>query len=263
MNMFLVADKLEKSGEIFAMVTIINAKGSTPRRTGKMIVKSNGDIIGTIGGGLVEAYVIDEALQAINAKQSKVIDYILNSEIEGAVHMHCGGNVSFFVEVVIPKPRILILGAGHVAKAVANLASFLEYNTIVIDDRPEHANKENFPHSGEVICSNILEALKEVKIDENTFVVIVSKDSELEILKEVINTESKYIGIIGSKRKSAKILSEMKLENNEILKKVYTPIGLDIGGETPKEVAISIFSEIMKVKNNCSGNHLRREKDGI
>lgn len=260
MNIFEEALKLQKQNQSFAIATIIESKGSTPRSVGKMIVKQNTSFLGTIGGGLAEDFVIQEAVQAIEKKQSKIVEYALNSDAQGGIQMLCGGSLKVFIEVVLPSPRLVIIGAGHVGLAVAKLAEMLQYQMVIVDDRKEFANAKVYPMASEIYCEEeITKAVEKVSIDDNTYILIFTKDADERTLRKVIHKDAAYIGMIGSARKTVKIVEHLQSEgiSKERLEFVHAPVGLDIGAETPEEIAVSILAEIMKVKNKASGHSLR------
>lgn len=260
MNLFMEAGELQDKGVTFAIATIISAKGSTPRSIAKMIVTSDGRITGTIGGGLAELYVIREAVAAIRDNQSKVVEYNLNSDAEDGIQMLCGGTIQVFIEVIAAQPKIVMIGAGHVGLAIAKLAEFLGYHLVIVDDRPEFANYDKYPMAMEVVCDpDIQKAIAALKIDCNSYIVIATADADYPAITAVINTGAAYIGMIGSKRKVALIKEKLQQEgvSQERLQCIYAPVGLDIGSETPAEIAVSILAEILKVKNGRTGSSLR------
>lgn len=260
MNIFAEAGRLQEQCITFALASIISVKGSTPRNTAKMIIKEDGDTIGTIGGGLAEAYVIEEALSAIHKNQSKVVEYTLNSDAAGGIQMSCGGTLTVFIEVVLNKPRVLMIGAGHVGFAISRLVDYLDYRLHIVDDRQEFANADRYPNAVEITCDqDISRALENIDIDGNTYIIIASKDSDMKSLKKVINSSAAYIGMIGSKRKVAVVFDQLRSEGFEEdrLKAVHAPVGLDIGSETPEEIAVSIMAEILKVRNGKTGRSLK------
>jgi xanthine dehydrogenase accessory factor len=264
MNIYEEVVKLQQKNETFAIATIISSKGSTPRTIGKMIVESNGNIQGTIGGGLAEAYVIQEAVDAIKEEQSKVVEYTLNSDAKDGIKMYCGGSLSVFIEVIPSRPRIIIIGAGHVGLAVAKLAATLDYQIVVVDDREEYANKTLYPMAEDTYANpNIVEAINQIEMGMHTYILIFTKDSDEAVLRRVIEEKVAFVGMIGSGRKVFKTLKQLHSEgfSKESLNKVYAPLGLDIGAETPEEIAVSIIGEIMKVKNNKTGKSLKEVKN--
>ncbi|MBN4050774.1 MAG: hypothetical protein COA82_06810 [Alkaliphilus sp.] len=263
MSIYSEIAKLEKENKTFAIATIISTKGSTPRTSAKMIVKSDSSIIGTIGGGIVESYVIEHALEAINANGSRVIEYKLNKEAKDGIHMDCGGDMAFFIEVVPSSVEIVIIGAGHVGNAVYKQACLLNYNTVMVDNSKTLVDEKRFPKARSIyIDEDIQVAINGVKINSNTCIVIVTRDCDEEALEAVIDSEAGYIGMIGSAKKVAKIMSRMrnKGEIEERINFINAPIGLDIGAETPEEIALSIMAEIMKVKSDKTGLVLKEIK---
>lgn len=243
--------ELIKENQPFVLATVIKAKGSTPRsEASKMIILKDGTIIGTIGGGLVEYKVIEEGVALFKERKSKVVNYVLDKFREEGINMICGGEMEVFLEYSGTKDKLVIIGAGHVGKALYSVASRMNFQVVVIDDRQEWANKENFPEANISCKETYIEAIKDVEINEDAFVVIVTKDADESSLQEVISKNCRYIGMIGSKRKVLlvkKNLLEKGVEQAK-LDRIYAPIGLDIGGETPEEIAISILGEILAVK---------------
>lgn len=260
MNIFKEAARLQEEGTAFAMATIIESKGSTPRNTAKMLVLKDRTIIGTVGGGLAEAYVIDEAVDAIKKGCSKVVEYNLNKEAAGGIQMLCGGILKVFIEVIEKKPEIIMVGAGHVGQAVGRLCEFLDFKLVVVDDRLEFANEQVYPMAKQLAFDeDIVKAIEKVSITDNSYIIIATKDSDLLALKKVIASDTAYIGMIGSRKKVGKVFEE--LLNNGIPKErlefVHAPVGLNIGAETPEEIAVSILAEIMKIRNGRNGLSLR------
>lgn len=242
--------ELVRHNETFALAMIIESKGSTPRHVGKMIVYRDGTIEGTVGGGLAELYVIEEALKAIEKGQSTIVQYKLNKNAKDGISMHCGGTLSVFIEVYTNRPEMVIVGAGHVAYGLAKQFDFLQYPYRVVDDRPEYCTRERFPNAEEIYVDEHIEyALTNAHLDEKSFVIICTKDGDDRVLKKALEYPCAYIGMIASKRKVLQIFKKLKEEGclEEQLEQVYTPIGLEIGAETVEEITISIIAEIIKV----------------
>ncbi|WP_019155090.1 XdhC family protein [Robertmurraya massiliosenegalensis] len=257
--------KLVRQNETFALAMILESKGSTPRHVGKMIVYRDGSIEGTVGGGLAEHYVIAESIKAIENGRSIVVEYKLNKNAKDGINMHCGGTLTVFIEVYTNRPEMVIVGAGHIAYALALQFDFLEYPYRVVDDRPEYCTRERFPNATSIHVHNRIEsAVSEAKLDEKSFVIICTKDGDDRVLKKSLEYPCAYIGMIASKRKVLQIFNKLKeLGCTEgQLEQVYTPIGFEIGAETVEEIAISIIVEIIKVsKGDIQKNKkLEREK---
>ncbi len=253
-----VLEELEKGKEL-AIATIIDAKGSTPRETGtKMLVFADGTTYGTIGGGAIEKRITDLCVEAIDKGKSHSIHLPLGSK---GVDMTCGGEVDVFIEVYKNKPKLLIVGGGHVGYAVYEMASLLNFDIVVFEDRKEFLTEKRFPKASELMFGDIKNNLKNYFIDDKTYIVIVTRGHayDEECLEVVIDSDAKYIGVMGSKEKVTTMLDNLKDKgiSQEELDKVYTPIGLKLLGQTPEEIAVSILSEILLVKNQGELIHMK------
>ncbi len=263
MGDFLVMKKaLEEidNGKELAIATIIKSEGSTPRGLGTMMaVLEDGSIHGTIGGGTLEKYIIELCIGAIKEGESKTIDLPLDAE---GVDMVCGGKVEVFIDVYKIKPKLLIIGGGHVGYAIYNIASLLNFNISIFEDREEFLTKERFPLAKELILGSIDERLRNYKIDNNTYIVIVSRGhkSDERALLEVINSNAKYIGVMGSKGKVMTMMDKIRNSGitEENINKIYAPIGLKISSGSPEEIAMSIMAEILLIKNNGTLKHMKQ-----
>ena len=249
--------ELVEKGVKLALVTITKSEGSTPRVTGaQMSVLKDGSIIGTIGGGAIEKKAIELALEAIKDGESKSV--YLHLADEGMV---CGGEIEIFIQVYKPRPEILIVGGGHVSYALYKIASLLNFDIVIFEDREEFVSHERFPNAKKLIFGKIEEELKEYKIDENSYIVIVTRGHKYdgEALEAVIDSNARYIGVIGSKKKVINMFSVIRDRGitEDKLSKVYAPIGLDIADNSPEEIAISILAEILAVKNNKNAGHMK------
>jgi len=241
-------------GETIALVTIIETKGSTPREVGaKMVVGKDGLIAGTIGGGITEAKVIEEVKQVLKRGKGKLLTYHLTKEQaaldEGAI---CGGDMKVFIDVLQPKEEVLIFGAGHIAICVSKLAKIGGFKVTVIDDRKEFANQDRFPKADEIIAEDTEKALNQLKITPSTYIIVVTRGhlKDKEVLASVVRSNAAYIGMIGSREKNATVFQHLEEQgiSAQELKKVHAPIGMDIGAQTPEEIAVSIMAEIIQVR---------------
>ena len=246
-------ERMDK-GETIALLTVVEAKGSTPREVGtKMLVNKNGLVTGTIGGGMTEAKVIEEAKQALREGKGKLLTYRLTKEQaaldEGAI---CGGEMKVFIDILQPKEGVLIFGAGHIATCVSKLAKTVGFKVTIIDDREEFANKDRFPEADEIVTEDIERALTHIKINPSTYIVIVTRGhlQDQEVLASVIKSKAAYLGMIGSRKKNATVFQHLEEQgiSQEELDKVHAPIGIDIKAQTPEEIAVSIIAEIIQVK---------------
>lgn len=246
------ANRLIETSQSFAWVTIINQEGSSARHLGSsMLVTDEGKVIGTVGGAIAELQLIDQAVQAIKEGRPR------NVKVPLPV---CAGVITCFINVFRPSETLLLVGAGHVAQPIAKLAKMLGFKVTVIDDRSEYATKERFPEADRVIVDDWEKALKEAHIDEHTYVVILTYAGEYDelALRTVIDSKAAYIGMISSESKAVAILAKLRRENvpDHLLRRVITPIGLDIGAETPAEIAVSTMAEIIMRRKKASGKSL-------
>ncbi len=241
-------------GETIALVTVVETKGSTPRGIGaKMLVNKNGLVAGTIGGGITEARVIEEAKQALKEGKGRLLNYHLTREQaaldEGAI---CGGEMKVFIDVLQPKEEVLIFGAGHIAVCVSKLAKMVGFKVTIIDSRKEFANQDRFPEADEIIAEDTEKALTHLKITPYTYIIIVTRGhlKDEEVLASVVRSNAAYIGMIGSRQKNATVFQHLEEQgiSAQELKKVHAPIGIDIGAQTPEEIAVSIIAEIIQVR---------------
>jgi len=248
-----VADALER-GEPAALVTIISTTGSTPQRVGaKMLVFADGRIVGTIGGGCYENDAFWKAREAITNRKPKVVHYELSDDFAQETGLICGGQMDVYIEPIEPSPELYIVGAGHVGFHLARLASDVGFRVHVIDDREKFANSERFPSAVEIVVDDIPAWIGRTNLPAHAYVVIVTRGhtNDLEALRALAPCELRYLGLIGSRAKVARIydaLTEAQMPA-ELLKRVHAPIGLDIGAVTPQEIAVSILAELIAVKH--------------
>jgi xanthine dehydrogenase accessory factor len=259
-----IYDSLKK-GEKVALATIIQVNGSAPRKNGSMMaVWQQGRILGSVGGGKVENEVIIQAINCLEINEDRQFEHKLNEK--GALGMVCGGEVKGFIKVFNPRPRLLIVGGGHIGEELYKLGKLLNFYTVIFDDRKEFANEEKFNEADEVFQGSIAENLTNFYIGEKDYIVIVTRGHEQDgnALKAVVSRGAAYIGMIGSSRKNQCVIKKLMEEgaSKEELDKVYAPIGLDIASERPEEIAFAILSEILLIKNQGSLNHMRDMKKG-
>jgi len=231
------------------LATVVSSQGSSPRKIGtKMIVYKDASIEGTIGGGGLEKLVIADALNALKRKKSFLKIYHLDKKSGLQV---CGGEVSIFLEVLEPNKKIVIAGAGHIGLALSFITKLLGFEVAIVDNRSAFAAAARFPHADKIICAPYKEAFKKISIDKNTFIVIVTHGHafDLESLEAALKTKAGYIGMIGSDTKIKLIFNELKKKGfkKDKLSLVHTPVGLDIGAQTPEEIAVAIAAEIIQV----------------
>lgn len=258
-DVFVLKKTLEliENGTELALVTITDSKGSTPRNKGaQMVVLTDGSIIGTIGGGAIENRLIQLALEAIEKGESQNLHLPLSKE---GIEMVCGGEVDVFIQVFKAKPKLIIVGGGHVSLALYKIASLLSFDIIIFEDRKEFLDNERFPLAKELIFGDIKDNLRQYPIDNNTYIVIATRGHKYDeiALETVIDSDAKYIGVMGSDKKVITLFKNLKEKgiNEESISKIYAPIGIDVSDNSPEEIAVSIISEILAVKNNKIVKH--------
>jgi len=251
------------TGDSAALCTIIDSKGSAPRHAGtKMLVLSDGSFIGTVGGGEIEDLVFQEAFDSMFTQQTKVLKYSMIDPKRGDPGA-CGGTMEIFVEPVLPKARIIVIGGGHVGKATAQLAKFLGFRVAVSDDRVEFCTPEANPDADEFFPVAMENLVKATKISATTYIILATRGSNVDVkgLAPLLDTPAAYIGVIGSKRRWA-ITKKGLLEQGvapEKLDKVHSPLGLELNAETPEEIAVSILAEIIMVRNGGTGKTMKAQ----
>jgi xanthine dehydrogenase accessory factor len=247
-----VAEALER-GEPAALVTIVSTTGSTPQRVGaKMLVFADGRTVGTIGGGCYENDAFGKARHAITSRTPQVVHYELSDDFAQETGLICGGQMDVYIEPIEPSPELYILGAGHVGFHLARAAHEVGFQVHVIDDREKFANAERFPTATEILVDDIPAWIARTNLPTYAYAVIVTRGhtNDLEALRALAPRELRYLGLIGSRAKVARIYAE--LTNHlpaEVLERVHAPIGLDIGAVTPQEIAVSILAELIAVKH--------------
>jgi xanthine dehydrogenase accessory factor len=260
MDIYQRLAELEKEGKAAALCTIIESHGSTPRHTGsKMIVFQDGRIEGSVGGGDVENRTIQEALQAIRENKSRQVHHNMVDPERGDPGI-CGGQVDVYIEPLNLKPKIVIIGGGHVGKTLAHLGKWLGYRVAISDDRPEFCSPEANPDADEFYPVEMKDLPSHLTIDSQTYLILATRGVSVDTpgLPALIETDAAYIGVIGSRRRwlaTIKGLKEMGIPQEKI-NRVISPIGLELQAETPEEIAVSIFAEILMLMNGASGKRM-------
>ena len=251
-----------KNGYKVAFATITKTIGSTPGKMGATIaVFQDGNVLGTVGGGMIEHKVINKCIECLKTEEDYNFEYTLNDN--GNLGMQCGGTAFGYIKIFKPKPKLIIIGAGHIGLSLFKIAKNLDFYTVVIDDREEFANTNRFENVDEIYSGDIESIIKNIDINDNTYIVIATRgyEGDLTSLRSVINKNPKYIGMIGSRKKWIKVKETLINENieKEKLENVYAPVGINISSNSVDEIAFGIMAEILLVKNKGSLKH-RREK---
>jgi xanthine dehydrogenase accessory factor len=271
MDIFEEICKLKREGKRAALATIINARGSTPSVVAaKMLVREDGSILGSVGGGCVEFDVRKRAIAVIQDEKPKTFTFDLDQRPDDDTGFLCGGSVQVFIEPVIPAPQLYLFGAGHVGLNVCKVAALAGFEVIICDDREQYANLKRFPDAREIHAGEMDAVLPELSPNAASYIVIVTRGHrhDLRVLRWALDTPAQYIGMIGSGRKVLTIFQQLEAEGvaRESLQRVFAPIGLEISAATPEEIAISIMAELIAIRRHCTAalphlcNRIRKEE---
>ena len=256
--------KLRREGRRGAVATIVSVRGSIPSfRTAKMLVRDDGSIVGTIGGGCVEADVWQAAREVMEEEKPRTLTFNLNQNPKYDTGLVCGGTLDIFIEPVLPVPVLYLFGAGHVAVNLYKVAHNAGFDVVVVDDRETYANRERFPEAREIHAEDFDQAMARLAPSESAYIVIVTRGhrDDMRVLRWAVQTPARYVGMIGSKRKVIAIYRELEKEGlaPELFDRVHAPVGLDIGAVTPEEIAVAITAELIALRRHSEAPlpHLR------
>jgi xanthine dehydrogenase accessory factor len=250
MDLYEEIVRLRHEGRRGAMATIVNVRGSIPSfKTAKMLVRDDGSIVGTIGGGCVEAEVWQAAREVMESERPRTLTFDLNQDPKYDTGLVCGGTLEIFVEPILPPANLYIFGAGHVAASLSKVARIAGFDVTVIDDRAAYANRERFPEAHEIIADDFDKAVAQLAPSESSYIVIMTRGhrDDMRMLRWAVQTPACYVGMIGSKRKTITIFKELQAEGLPagLFDHVHAPVGLDIGAISPEEIAVSITAELI------------------
>ena len=252
-DIFEVIVQLRRAGLRAALATVIARKGSTPRKdAAKMLVYEDGRRTGTIGGGCAEAEVCREAMAAIAGSKPSLLKFDLTGDDAEDGGMICGGSMEVYVEPILPDPTLVIFGAGHVGRCVAEIAHMLGFRVHVVDDRIKYANRERFPRADAVHVEGWDEAFKQIPVNDSTYLLIVTRGHQFDLvcLRFALKSPARYIGLMGSARKVTLFFETLQKEGVDPaqFERVHAPVGIQIGSETPEEIAVSIAAQLISIR---------------
>jgi xanthine dehydrogenase accessory factor len=262
MDLFEEIVKMRRAGQRGALATIVHTNGSIPSyESSRMLVREDGSLLGTIGGGCVEAEVWAAAKEVMEKEAPRKMVFNLNNEATYDNGLICGGTVEIFVEPILPQPLLYLFGGGHVSMALAKAAAAAGFGISVIDDREAFANGQRFPMAQDVFTS-FDDAFAKIQPNASSYLVIVTRGhkEDMRVLAWAVRTAARYVGMIGSKRKVLSVYKALEQEGYraEELERVFAPLGLDIGALSPEEIAVSIVAELIAVRRNAeSASHKR------
>ncbi len=253
MDLYAEIVRLRKAGQKCAVATIVQVNGSIPSyESAKMLVREDGSIVGTVGGGCVEGEVWTAAREVIDTEKPRHLTFSLGQDAAYDNGLICGGQLDIFIEPVTPEPRAFIFGGGHVSKSISKVANIAGFATVVIDDREAFANAERFPEAEETFADEYETVFPKLTVSSSSYIVIVTRGhrDDMRVLRWAVSTPARYIAMIGSKRKTISVVKELEKEGipREAFEKVFAPMGLDIGAETPEEIAVSVVAEMIAVR---------------
>ena len=259
MDLYEELVRLRRLGQKCALATIVQVRGSIPSyESAKLLVREDGSMAGTIGGGCVEAEVWNAAREVIETEKPKHLTFNLGQDAAYDNGLICGGQLDVFVEVVVPQPQAFIFGAGHISKSLSKVLTLAGFGTTIIDDREAFANRERFPEADEVLAGEYEDIFPKLPVHEGSYLVIVTRGhrDDMRVLKWAAGTNARYIAMIGSKRKVLNVVRE--LENEGIprasLERIFAPMGLEIGAISPEEISISVAAEMIAVRRGAASN---------
>ena len=251
-DIYLEAARLAENGEPGVIATIVESNGSTPRSTGsKMLVRKDGSIIGSIGGGAIELAVIKEAQRRMYSNEPYMLEYTL--DVNGNLGMACGGDAKVYIEPLHSSPKLFIFGAGHIGYHLSKMASHCDFSVVMVDDRADYANEERFPEASKIVVGPYPGICEKLNINENSYVVIATHGhgGDKDVLAQTIPLKPKYLGMIGSRSKNEFVYGQLKEQGftDDDFKGLYAPIGLHIKAKSPEEIAVAILAELISVKH--------------
>jgi len=249
--------RLRRLGQKCALATIVQVRGSIPSfESAKLLVREDGSMLGTVGGGCVEGEVWNVAREVIETEKPRHLHFALGQDAAYDNGLICGGQLDIFVEPVIPQPTAVIFGAGHISKSLAKVAGLAGFRTVVVDDREMFANRERFPDADEVYADEYENVFPHLSVNETSYLIIVTRGhrDDMRVLKWAVGTPAKYVAMIGSKRKVISVVRELEREGlpSSAFEHIHAPMGLEVGAITPEEIAVSVVAEMIAVRRNST-----------
>jgi xanthine dehydrogenase accessory factor len=255
MDIFDEIIRLRRAGQKCALATIVQVRGSIPSfESAKLLVREDGSMMGTVGGGCVEAEVWTAAREVIESEKPRHLTFNLSQDAAYDNGLICGGQLNVFVEPVIPQPRAFVFGAGHISKSLCQIASAAGFGVVVIDDRESFANRDRFPAADEVFSGEYEALFPTLEINEQSYLIIVTRGhrDDMRVLRWAVGTPARYVAMIGSKRKVLSVIKELEREGipREKFDRIFSPMGFGIGAVTPEEIAVSVVAEMIAFRRN-------------
>ncbi len=255
MDIYEEVARLRRLGQKCALATIVQVNGSIPSyESAKLLVREDGSMLGTIGGGCVEAEVWNAAREVIETERPRNMNFTLGQDAAYDNGLICGGQLSVFVEPIVPQPQAFIFGAGHISKSLSKVASLAGFSTIIVDNREAFAHRDRFPEADEIYAEEYEEIFPKLNIRDTSYLIIVTRGhrDDMRVLRWAITTPARYIAMIGSKRKVIGVVKELEKEGiaQSAFDRLFAPMGFDIGAITPEEIAVSVVAEMIAVRRD-------------
>lgn len=253
--------RMQREGSPGVLATVVSADGSTPRSAGaRMIVYADGRTLGSVGGGAVEGDVIERALGMIGTSEPELVSF----DLENDTGMICGGGMRIFLEPLSGGPLALIIGGGHVGKAVARVAKDAGFRVEVVDDRKDIVSRERFPFADRRLVGGVELLDEQIRTTDATYIVVVTRGHsfDAEWVHALAGRTFAYLGMIGSREKVQRTFEKLADSGADpsFLEKIHAPIGLDLGADTPEEIAVSVVAEMIAVRHGITDTAMLREK---
>ncbi len=251
--------RLRGLGQKCALATIVQVNGSIPSyESAKLLVREDGSMAGTIGGGCVEAEVWNVAREVMETGQPRHLTFSLGQDAAYDNGLICGGQLNIFVEPIVPQPRAFIFGAGHISKSLSKVANLAGFETVIVDDREAFANRDRFPEAVNVCAGEYEEVFPQLNVRDTSYLIIVTRGhrDDMRVLRWALGTPARYISMIGSKRKTISVMKELEKEGipRESFDRLFAPMGLEIGAVSPEEIAVSVVAEMIAVRRNAESD---------
>jgi xanthine dehydrogenase accessory factor len=259
MDVYEELTRLRRSGHKAALATIVNVEGSIPSfRSAKMLVREDGSIVGTIGGGCTEAEVWQAAKDVIESETPQMLDFDLGQDAAYDEGLICGGALKVYVEPILPLPQAIIFGGGHISKSLSKIASEAGFQTVIVDNREAYANDERFPEAMATRAEEYEEAFGHLDVNGASYLIIVTRGhrDDMRVLRWAVQQDVRYIGMIGSRRKTTEVVKSLIEEgvSLESLSRIHAPMGLDITASLPEEIAVAVVAEMIYKRRNSNAS---------
>lgn len=257
--------RLRKAGQKCALATIVEVQGSVPSHANaKMLIRQDGSIVGTVGGGCVEAEVWEAAREVMETERPRKLRFSLNHDASFENGLICGGQLEIYVEPILAQPQLLLFGGGHVSRCISQVATLAGFDVTVIDDRESFANPSRFPEAAATLAGEYEDLFPSLDVHEATYIVIVTRGhrDDMRVLRWAVDTAARYVAMVGSRRKVISTVKELEKLGmpRALFERIHAPMGLEIGAISPEEIAVSVAAEMIGVRRDPEGTWRQASK---